>query len=213
MIGIYKITSPSNRIYIGQSIDIERRIYKYKKDLCIQQTRLNNSFLKYGVENHVFEIIKECPIEDLNCSERYYQDLFKVLTKNGLNCRLTASKDKSGKQSESTKLKISNSNKISHSGKSLSETHKKNISKGGMGKIMSKESRKNLSEARKGIIFSKTHIENLKKSHGKKVLDTSTGIEYYSARYASECLNLNWNTLMARLNGNCINNTTLIYIK
>lgn len=78
---------------------------------------------------------------------------------------------------------------------------------------MSDEARKNLSKARKGIVFSEKHIENLKKSHGKKVLDTFTGIEYYSARYASECLGLNWNTLMARLNGNCINNTTLIYIK
>jgi predicted GIY-YIG superfamily endonuclease len=29
-IGIYKITSPSNKIYIGQSINIERRIKQYK---------------------------------------------------------------------------------------------------------------------------------------------------------------------------------------
>ena len=29
MIGIYKITSPSGKVYIGQSIDIERRWKKY----------------------------------------------------------------------------------------------------------------------------------------------------------------------------------------
>ena len=29
-IGIYKITSPSNKIYIGQSINIERRFKEYK---------------------------------------------------------------------------------------------------------------------------------------------------------------------------------------
>lgn len=33
MIGIYKITSPSNRIYIGQSIDIEARWKSYKTSL------------------------------------------------------------------------------------------------------------------------------------------------------------------------------------
>ena len=32
MIGIYKITNPNNRIYIGQSTNIEARWEKYKKD-------------------------------------------------------------------------------------------------------------------------------------------------------------------------------------
>ena len=31
MIGIYKITSPSGKVYIGQSINIEERWYKYNK--------------------------------------------------------------------------------------------------------------------------------------------------------------------------------------
>ena len=30
LIGIYKITSPSNKIYIGQSLDIDRRFKTYK---------------------------------------------------------------------------------------------------------------------------------------------------------------------------------------
>jgi hypothetical protein len=30
IVGIYKITSPSGKVYIGQSINIERRIKEYK---------------------------------------------------------------------------------------------------------------------------------------------------------------------------------------
>lgn len=30
MIGIYKITNPNGKVYIGQSIDLERRLYYYK---------------------------------------------------------------------------------------------------------------------------------------------------------------------------------------
>ncbi len=31
MIGIYKITNPEGKIYIGQSIDIDRRFKEYKR--------------------------------------------------------------------------------------------------------------------------------------------------------------------------------------
>ena len=48
MIGIYKITSPTGRIYIGQSIDIEKRIIKYQNIKCKSQRLLYNSLFKYG---------------------------------------------------------------------------------------------------------------------------------------------------------------------
>jgi predicted GIY-YIG superfamily endonuclease len=38
---IYKITSPSNKIYIGQTIDIKTRLCKYKNMAC-------NYKLEYG---------------------------------------------------------------------------------------------------------------------------------------------------------------------
>ena len=111
MIGIYKITSPNNKIYIGQSVNVERRIFKYKKFKdCKNQFKLLNSFNKYGIENHIFEILEECNIELLNERERYYQDLYNVIKK-GLNCRLTTTIDKSGFLSQETKDKISKANK------------------------------------------------------------------------------------------------------
>ena len=109
MVGIYRIISPTNRIYIGQSVNIEDRIYKYRYLYClIGQIRLYKSFVKYGYENHIFEVVEECEELELNDKERYYQDLYNVLdNKKVLNCRLTKADDKSGRLSEETKLKQS----------------------------------------------------------------------------------------------------------
>ena len=109
MIGIYKITSPTNRVYIGQSMDVEKRIYRYRYlQGLVNQTRLYKSIIKYGYNNHIFEMIEECEESELNNRERYYQDLYNVLdNKQGLNCRLTKDGDKSGKFSEEAKNKLS----------------------------------------------------------------------------------------------------------
>lgn len=123
MIGIYKITSPTNRIYIGQSIDIDIRFLYYKKLKCKNQPLLYRSLLKYGFENHKFEIIEECSIEQLNERERYWQDYYNVLEE-GLNCMLTQTNTKSGEISQITKDKISSGNK----GIIRSDEFKSNIS-------------------------------------------------------------------------------------
>lgn len=87
MIGIYKITSPSGRIYIGQSVDLENRQKVYSKLKCKLQIRLYSSLLKYGWVNHKFEIIEECSVEIINDRERYWQEFYNVLGKKGLNCK------------------------------------------------------------------------------------------------------------------------------
>jgi len=107
MIGIYKITSPNKRIYIGQSINIEKRFYDYNRLNCKGQKILYASFLKYGVDNHNFEIVCECLESELNDKERFYQDLYSVITKNGLNCVLVKTNDRSGKLCNETKQKMS----------------------------------------------------------------------------------------------------------
>ena len=87
--GIYKITSPSNRIYIGQSKNIKKRYLSYKYGKCSGQPKLKSSFNKYGFENHKFEIIETCIYLDLNIKERYWQDYYNATDKNNLNCLLT----------------------------------------------------------------------------------------------------------------------------
>lgn len=43
MIGIYKITNPKGKVYIGQSIDINERFKTYSYLKCKNQTKLYNS--------------------------------------------------------------------------------------------------------------------------------------------------------------------------
>jgi group I intron endonuclease len=83
--GIYKITSPSNRIYIGQSIDINRRFtsYAYYDREYEYYNKRNKSSLilrslqKYGINQHKFEIIEECRDEELNDREVFYIEKYK----------------------------------------------------------------------------------------------------------------------------------------
>jgi len=75
LIGIYKIISPSNKVYIGQSINIKNRKESYRRLECKRQPKLYNSFQKYGWKNHKFEIIEECSIEQLNEREIYWKQI------------------------------------------------------------------------------------------------------------------------------------------
>lgn len=109
MVGIYKITSPKGKIYVGQAIDIEKRFNQYRQiSHCRSQKKLYNSLKKYGPNTHIFEILEECDIEELNARERYWQDYFNVLEE-GLNLKLTSTEQSRTILSEETKKKISDS--------------------------------------------------------------------------------------------------------
>jgi len=86
MIGIYKITSPSNKVYVGLSKDIKARWrgYSIKKKTAPQQPKLYYSFKKYGVENHKFEVLEECKFKDLSEREIYYIEKYNSVNE-GLN--------------------------------------------------------------------------------------------------------------------------------
>ena len=139
MIGIYKITSPSNKVYIGQSIDVENRLKRYKYFVSKKQTRLYYSILKYGYDNHTYEVVEECKVEELNESERerYWQDFYDCLN-NGLNCRLTTTKDISGYVSAETKEK----QRQAKLGTNRTEVTKQKISTARLGMKFSKKSLK-----------------------------------------------------------------------
>lgn len=89
--GIYKITNPKGSIYIGQSKNIVERITRYKKLQCCKfQLLLYRSFLKYGIENHTFEILEQGNFskEELNNFESKYilqYNSFRKLNKSGMN--------------------------------------------------------------------------------------------------------------------------------
>lgn len=101
MIGIYRITSPSNKTYIGQSINVSKRLKEYRYlTNCKTQPKLYNSLVKYGFSQHIFEVIEQCSVEELNVRERHWQDFYNTIGERGLNCRLTETGDKSGRMSQ-----------------------------------------------------------------------------------------------------------------
>ena len=198
IICVYKITSPSNKVYIGQTLNYKRRLYIYSILSCKRQLRLYNSFLKYGFENHTFEIIEECSINLLNEHERYWQEFYDVLEKNGLNCKLTKTEDKKLVMSDEIKQKINNTNKgmvfsketilkrsLSLKGKSKPKRTKKhclNISKAKKGKITSKEHKEKISKS----LNERYKIQKFQSKRCKKVIHTHTGQIFNSMKDAWE---------------------------
>ena len=69
--GIYKITSPTGKIYIGQAVDVNKRWSEYNlnNSNLIKQPKIYRSLIKYGIDNHKFEII-----EEKNCTREQRQE-------------------------------------------------------------------------------------------------------------------------------------------
>jgi hypothetical protein len=238
IVGIYKITNLLNdKIYIGQSINILKRWIKYRNLHCKSQKKLYNSFVKYGVENHKFEIIEECLIDLLNERERFWQDIHKALGENGLNLMLTQANGKSGTISEETRKKLK--------AKKLTELHKRKISDANKGRKLSEETKRKISDSQKkekgywyGKKLSDLHKEKLSKSAkgkntwmlgkklsnetrkkisensatSKKVINKENGETYNSLAEMCRIFVLNENTLRSKLSGHRKNNTIFEYI-
>jgi group I intron endonuclease len=167
IVGIYKIISPTGKIYVGQSVDINQRWKRYLRSNCKNQIKLYNSFKKYKPQNHQFEILEECHESKLNEREVFWGKYYDSLGENGLNL------------------------KLGNSPGSLSDISKKKISKSHLGKKKSKQHSSNISKARKGMIFSKSHKKNMSKSRFKhKVLCIENNKIYPSANQASKDLNI-----------------------
>lgn len=54
---IYKLTSPSGRCYIGQTIHLDRRIKSYRRLNCKEQHKLYNAIIKYGFDNMKLDVL------------------------------------------------------------------------------------------------------------------------------------------------------------
>ncbi len=179
--GIYKITSPSKKVYIGQSVDISKRWGIYYGMHCKGQVSLYNSFKKHGVENHKFEILCQCGKEELNNLEVYYIELYQCFnSKFGLNLREGGN---NASLSLETRKKISvsisgNKNHFfgkKHTEETLSKMReyqsnrpdevRKKIGDKHRGKTMSSEARKKISIGTKGEkngMYGRTHSEKTK---------------------------------------------------
>jgi len=83
-IGIYKIENLVNhKIYIGQSIEIERRWQKHLN--ANDDFLIHKALRKYGKENFSFTILEECNKEELNEKENYWITYYNCIIPNGYN--------------------------------------------------------------------------------------------------------------------------------
>lgn len=203
MIGLYRIISPSDAIYIGQSWNIEERFAKGYSGLAAvkAQRRLYNSFSKYGIKTHIFEIICELPSdttqEILDRYEIFYIDQYKDC---GIDMMNLKSGGRGGKHSQETKdiIRRKNKGKIGYN----------------KGKTFSKETRDKISATRmrrypvkKRVKLTRTEVlEAAAKINRKSIIQYNGDIkigEYMSIRQASKVLNIS-NTNIC----NVLNNRT-----
>ena len=56
---IYKYTSPSGKVYVGQTTNPSKRKYKHKKESFKLKTKFANAIRKYGFENFTYEVLFE----------------------------------------------------------------------------------------------------------------------------------------------------------
>lgn len=79
--GIYKITNQeNNKCYIGQSVDVAKRWKDHAKcGLGIdapQGNKLYKEMQEIGIWNFSWELLEECPREQLNEKEKFYIELY-----------------------------------------------------------------------------------------------------------------------------------------
>lgn len=70
MIGIYKYTNNiNNKVYIGQSINLEQRKYSHKSSAYNEKagdynSQFHQAIRKYGLENFSYEVVAEISNEE-----------------------------------------------------------------------------------------------------------------------------------------------------
>lgn len=193
MIGVYKITNPTGKVYVGSSKEVETRFKNYKRLKCKSQPKLYNSLVKYGVDNHTFELIEECDIESLFKRENYYGNIYNVLDRyKGLNLIIPGN--------EEVKYIISEENRLNRSIAQL-------------GKKASNEVKLKMSKSQTGRRHSEETIEKMRLSNKRSrlVLNVETGIYYYNIVEAAISLNISKTYLTNMLSGYRKNITSFIY--
>lgn len=93
MIGIYCIANTENgKMYIGQSLNIETRLYEHKRHLMNGEhinKHLQYSWDKYGGGHFIFGVLEICSPENLDSEEIRFIELYSTMNdKFGYNKKL-----------------------------------------------------------------------------------------------------------------------------
>lgn len=196
VVGVYLITSPVGKKYIGSSINIKQRFAQYRNLGCKKQQKLFASLNKYGVNNHCFEILYQCTQEELYKWERFFGEQFDVIN-SGLNFALPSFKDAPAIVSKETRLKQSKARK----GLKISEISKIKMSESKKGKKHSDATKRKMGDIRRGKKFKKN-----KDVYGSIVINTKTGKTFKSITECAKHLGVLRTTLDNHLRNKYLNN-------
>ena len=208
--GIYKISSPSGKCYIGSAVSFRRRWKNHLSDLRKgkhHSPALQSAYMKYGEAFIKFEKIALCMITDLITIEQRFIDKFHP----EYNCSPTAGSTLGTTVSEETRQKISLANKgkvhspetiarvsAANRGRKRSEEFCKNLGDRKRGSAIPQETRAKISESLRGERnpnFGKSltsdHQERLLAGIRKAVLCVETGIIFQSGKDATDWLRCN----------------------
>lgn len=165
MIGIYQITNlKSGKMYIGQSVDIDKRIHDHIYELSnnVHSNRyLQAAWNKYGKSNFVFSVLQETSEEELTAAEKYWVDYYGGYESDYLyNLREPGPKGK---------LSADALRKLSESQKKLREDPEfcKKLSEGAK-RSWTEERRQAWSRQLTGRELSEKHIESLRAAAKRK---------------------------------------------
>ena len=156
--------------YIGDHSTEDLNCYKTKNYIG-SGIHLQKAFKKGGRENFKREILEQflSKKEAFNAQEKYIIQ-FNTLTPNGYNISPKGGLHISGCNSEETKRKIGEANKISLKGRKVSEEVKRKISISNIGHIVSEETKRKIGEANKISLKGKKRSEESKQKQSKKTI-------------------------------------------
>lgn len=181
---------------------------------------------KYGRENFIREIIKDCyTADELNEAEKELSIAYDVVeNENFYNLVYGGGTSAGWKPSEETRRKISKSNKGNNSawyGRKHTKEEKEKIGKAHKGKIVSDETRQKIAEKHRGMkaterarqnmskaqkgknngMWGRQQTEKAKTARSKAVVCLETGIKYYSVREAERKTGISRTNIGHMLNG------------
>lgn len=164
MIGIYCILNLVNdKIYIGQSVDIERRLRSHISYLINSKHHnqyLQRAFDKYGFDNFVFSPILECNEDKLD----YYEVKY-ILEFDSMDFNKGYNLESGGNSNKRIHPDIVKKQVDARKGWHHSPESKKRLSEANTGRKHTLEARKKISEARKGMVFTEEHKMNISLNH------------------------------------------------
>ena len=119
---IYLLKFPNNKIYIGKSIDLKRRIHEHNKPSQLS-TVVDKAIKKYYGKINEVTIVEYCKPENLNKREQYWIRYYKSYSK-GIGYNISMGGEYDGKRRTWTNEEILNIRKRKYNGERKCEVYK-----------------------------------------------------------------------------------------